>query len=217
MRCPTHCTYSTLHYAYRLLGKQLGRFAAALLTVLWAGLVVTTPVRAAIVRADLPDGFTQIEMIQYAPPDLNGVWSDGIAPIHIHQHGRDVEFRYVTNDYDHTFRGHYVSPNGVEGAYTPRRNRTNNCTTTLAVHIDVEDANTFVLHWRALDSNCDLAVGQTGTDAPYVRQSGSARQTDPGPRYVRQSRPSWQAAPGDTSCCPNNMLVCPLGRHFCGH
>ena len=29
--------------------------------------------------------------------------------------------------------------------------------------------------------------------------------------------PVWQAAPGDTRCCPNNMLVCPLGRHFCGH
>ena len=29
--------------------------------------------------------------------------------------------------------------------------------------------------------------------------------------------PAWQAAPGDTRCCPNNMLVCPLGRHFCGH
>ena len=29
--------------------------------------------------------------------------------------------------------------------------------------------------------------------------------------------PAWQAAPGDTSCCPNNMLICPVGRHFCGH
>jgi hypothetical protein len=27
--------------------------------------------------------------------------------------------------------------------------------------------------------------------------------------------PAWQAAPGDTNCCPNNMLVCPVGRHFC--
>jgi hypothetical protein len=27
--------------------------------------------------------------------------------------------------------------------------------------------------------------------------------------------PAWQAAPGDTRCCPNSMLVCPLGRHFC--
>ena len=29
--------------------------------------------------------------------------------------------------------------------------------------------------------------------------------------------PDWQAAPGDTSCCPNNMLICPMPRHFCGH
>jgi tetratricopeptide (TPR) repeat protein len=29
--------------------------------------------------------------------------------------------------------------------------------------------------------------------------------------------PAWQAAPGDTSCCPNNMLICPMPRHFCGH
>lgn len=37
-------------------------------------------------------------------------------------------------------------------------------------------------------------------------------------RYVTyRYNPAWQAAPGDTRCCPNNMLVCPLGRHFCGH
>jgi uncharacterized caspase-like protein len=37
-------------------------------------------------------------------------------------------------------------------------------------------------------------------------------------RYViYHYNPVWQAAPGDTRCCPNNMLVCPLGRHFCGH
>jgi hypothetical protein len=28
-------------------------------------------------------------------------------------------------------------------------------------------------------------------------------------------RPSWQAAPGENRCCPNAMLVCPLGRHWC--
>jgi hypothetical protein len=28
--------------------------------------------------------------------------------------------------------------------------------------------------------------------------------------------PAWQAAPGDTRCCPKNMLVCPLGRTWCG-
>jgi hypothetical protein len=37
-------------------------------------------------------------------------------------------------------------------------------------------------------------------------------------RYVvYRYNPVWQAAPGDNRCCPNNMLVCPLGRHFCGH
>jgi tetratricopeptide (TPR) repeat protein len=38
-------------------------------------------------------------------------------------------------------------------------------------------------------------------------------------RYAQGAsyNPAWQAAPGDTRCCPNNMLVCPLGRHFCGH
>jgi hypothetical protein len=37
------------------------------------------------------------------------------------------------------------------------------------------------------------------------------------PAYGGSYNPVWQAAPGDTRCCPNNMLVCPLGRHFCGH
>ncbi len=27
--------------------------------------------------------------------------------------------------------------------------------------------------------------------------------------------PASQAAPGDTNCCPNNMLVCPTPRRFC--
>ncbi len=185
-------------------------------SALLAGLVLTAPAEAApFMQGALPASGVPIERVQGAPADLTGVWSDGIAPIHIHQHGGDVDFRYVTNDYDHTFRGRFVSPYGIEGAYTPRRNRTTGCATTLAVHIDVRDANSFVLHWRALDSNCDLAAGQTGTDAPYVRLAGGQTRTDV--PYVRQPRPSWQAAPGDTSCCPNSMLVCPLGRHFCGH
>ena len=55
-----------------------------------------------------------------------------------------------------------------------------------------------------------------------LRQAQSAgAQFTPAPsrrRYVTYHyNPAWQAAPGDTSCCPNNMLVCPLGRHFCGH
>ena len=37
-------------------------------------------------------------------------------------------------------------------------------------------------------------------------------------RYVTyRYTPTWQAAPGDTSCCPNNILVNPLGRYSCGH
>jgi hypothetical protein len=27
--------------------------------------------------------------------------------------------------------------------------------------------------------------------------------------------PSRRTAAGDANCCPNNMLVCPAGRHFC--
>ena len=37
------------------------------------------------------------------------------------------------------------------------------------------------------------------------------------PAVTYQCNPAWQALPADTSCCPNTMLVCPLGRHFCGH
>ena len=59
---------------------------------------------------------------------------------------------------------------------------------------------------------------------PMVKRGGTAtaqvRQTTHVRRYVvyhSSYNPAWQAAPGDTRCCPNNMLVCPLGRHFCGH
>ncbi len=50
--------------------------------------------------------------------------------------------------------------------------------------------------------------------------SGAAAMSGSRPAHfshqVLQYNPAWQAAPGDTSCCPNNMLICPLGRHFCG-
>lgn len=60
------------------------------------------------------------------------------------------------------------------------------------------------------------------THLPMLRQASSV-STQAGatiqrrPYVVYRYNPAWQAAPGDTSCCPNNMLVCPLGRHFCGH
>lgn len=28
---------------------------------------------------------------------------------------------------------------------------------------------------------------------------------------------TWQAARGDSNCCPDRPLLCPLGRHFRGH
>ena len=57
---------------------------------------------------------------------------------------------------------------------------------------------------------------------PMLRQTSAAGAQAsfraPRRRYVTyRYNPAWQAAPGDTRCCPNNMLVCPLGRHFCGH
>jgi TPR repeat protein len=48
-------------------------------------------------------------------------------------------------------------------------------------------------------------TGQVSTRRRYVIYRGASYN------------PAWQAAPGDTRCCPNSMLVCPLGRHFCGH
>jgi len=45
--------------------------------------------------------------------------------------------------------------------------------------------------------------------APY-RYASSAP-----PRVYTHYNPAWQAAPGDNRCCPHNMLVCPLGRHWC--
>jgi hypothetical protein len=53
---------------------------------------------------------------------------------------------------------------------------------------------------------------KVSADGPYSSAPAQRR------RYVvYHYNPAWQAAPGDTRCCPNNMLVCPLGRHFCGH
>ena len=54
---------------------------------------------------------------------------------------------------------------------------------------------------------------------PALRQTPmpAARAAPPRRYVIYHYNPAWQAAPGDTSCCPNNMLICPLGRHFCGH
>ena len=57
-------------------------------------------------------------------------------------------------------------------------------------------------------SAASTSAGAAPHRRPYV-----VYRYSPAPAY----NPAWQAAPGDTSCCPNNMLVCPLGRHFCGH
>lgn len=111
-------------------------------------------------------GFAQAQQ-----SDFNGVWSDGIAPIEIHQSGESVEFRYITNEFDHHFVGHLVAPGEIEGEYAPRRNRNTGCETTLAVRIHRVAGEAFKLDWRALDSNCDLAAGQTGEDALYYRQN----------------------------------------------
>lgn len=54
---------------------------------------------------------------------------------------------------------------------------------------------------------------------PMLRQTPIAHAAPASHRryVIYHYNPAWQAAPGDTSCCPNNMLICPLGRHFCGH
>lgn len=66
---------------------------------------------------------------------------------------------------------------------------------------------------RAQAARDNAAAGSRLASAP-----GYAPGPGPAPRPAGGGyNPAWQAAPGDTRCCPNNMLVCPLGRHFCGH
>lgn len=75
--------------------------------------------------------------------------------------------------------------------------------------------------WREADRADHVCVtpeirNQTAQDnaAAVGRYAGTANTVQRSPPASRYD-PAWQAAPNDTSCCPNNMLVCPFGRHFC--
>jgi hypothetical protein len=75
--------------------------------------------------------------------------------------------------------------------------------------------------WREADSTDHVCV------TPYVRAEtrqdnalapgrfADARGGDPETTPRDSYNHAWQAAPGDTSCCPDNMLVCPAPRRFC--
>jgi hypothetical protein len=51
--------------------------------------------------------------------------------------------------------------------------------------------------------------------APHRYASAGAAAHRQHPARAGSYNASWQAAPGDKRCCPKNMLVCPLGRHWC--
>jgi hypothetical protein len=65
-------------------------------------------------------------------------------------------------------RVRYVTPTTLQGGVT-RRNRANACVTHMSVTIVLQSASSFALTWTALDSNCDLRAGQSGTDPTYNR------------------------------------------------
>ena len=59
---------------------------------------------------------------------------------------------------------------------------------------------------------------QAASDNSQADQRWAASTPDQGPApppAAGSYNPAWQAAPGDTRCCPKNMLVCPLGRNWC--
>ena len=64
---------------------------------------------------------------------------------------------------------------------------------------------------RTQASQDNAAAASRFANASTAAERGSVQRSRATERY----NPAWQAAPGDTSCCPNTMLVCPLGRHFC--
>ncbi len=101
--------------------------------------------------------------------DIEGSWqADASRPMQCFRSELDVTCVMVNQGFSHQLNLSYVAPTRLEGMVT-RRNRSNGCITHMNIGITMLSAANFTLTWRALDANCDLQVGQSAGDPPYVR------------------------------------------------
>ena len=98
--------------------------------------------------------------------DISGIWSGGKDPggAHFFQAGADVKAIYVNRGFVQYFSGKYVTNTVIEGVWL-RKNRGNGCVTKMKERISLSSPDSFSSEWIALDSNCDLAKGRTGSGA----------------------------------------------------
>jgi hypothetical protein len=68
---------------------------------------------------------------------------------------------------------------------------------------------------RPSDHVCVIPGTRTQAARDNAAAPGRYAIASPPPHVSGSYNPAWQARPGDTRCCPQNMLVCPLGRHWC--
>lgn len=102
--------------------------------------------------------------------DMSGIWGGNSDPggAHFFQNGSDVKGIYVNREFVQYFSGRYANPTTVEGVWL-RKNRGNGCVTKMKDRIVLSSPDSISSNWIALDSNCDLAKGRTGSGAS-VRQ-----------------------------------------------
>ncbi len=101
--------------------------------------------------------------------DIEGSWAaDALRRPQCFRTGTAVSCVMLNEGFSHRFQLRYVAPTRLEGTVT-RRDRTNACSTELGIRITMDSVDSFTLGWQALDSNCDLAVGQGGRDPVYGR------------------------------------------------
>lgn len=101
--------------------------------------------------------------------EVEGDWiADPSRPLQCIRAGSNVECIMVNAWFAHKAVGKYITPTLVQLEVT-RRNRTNNCTTSMTAYLVLISNNRAQVTWLANDSNCDLTAGQSGVDPEYRR------------------------------------------------
>jgi len=104
--------------------------------------------------------------------DFAGHWlADGEpTPSNVTRHGKHVVSIYNNSGYQHVFEGDYLDDVTIKGIQI-RRSRADHTTTRMKLTIVLQSPSTATVTWLGLDSNSDLAKGQTGVS--LLKRSGT--------------------------------------------
>lgn len=95
--------------------------------------------------------------------DITGIWrSQDPGTAQQYQKGIEARSIYVNRGFSHFLTGTYINPTTIKGIQY-RSNRSNGCLTVMAITINVHSSDSLTGEWEAMDSSCDLRLGQKGS------------------------------------------------------